>query len=605
MEGGIHLHMGKDFKEAIGREQFRFVIQQVPTMQVTSFVVALVLSYAAYGIAPLENILAWILLITAVAVSRAVLYSRFIKERKEQPTVENRSNAYLLLALISGFVWGSSAFLILPGDNPWLTALFILVMASLSASTTVSHSSIKWAPAAWMVPAMLLYAIRCAMDGGEYKYIVAILIVVYMFTIFHYSLEHNKIVTSSIALRFENLDLLEEVRKSEAERIKTQKLEAIGILAGGIAHDFNNLLTAILGNISLAKEMVDHGKRVHRRLEEAEKASLIAKDLATRLLTFSKGGKPILKEISVEEVLRDAVQFALRGTVVRCEFRVPEGAWAAYADAGQIGQVFHNLAINAVQAMPQGGTLRASLENAHVPEGEIPHVASGNYLLIGFADQGSGIPPDVLPKVFDPYFTTKKEGSGLGLATSYNIMKSHGGNIFAESSPGAGATFRLYLPSIGKVPLEARPPREPDLPQDPAVMPESTRVLLMDDEEMVRDVAGEMLVHLGYKPVFACNGEEAIAMYAEAAGGPERFDLVILDLTIPGGMGGRETASRILKEHRGARIVVSSGYSNDPVMAHYKEHGCVGVIAKPYKLTELSYVLQQAIPSCKPTSHNA
>jgi two-component system cell cycle sensor histidine kinase/response regulator CckA len=383
-------------------------------------------------------------------------------------------------------------------------------------------------------------------------------------------------------------DVTEKARMEE-ELLRGNKLESLGVLAGGIAHDFNNLLTGILGNISLAMEMVDSHKRSYRRLEEAGKAALKAKDLATRLLTFSKGGKPIRKNVSVEEVLRDAVGFALRGTGVQCEFRVPEGGWAVYADAGQLGQVFHNLAINAVQAMPGGGNLCVSMENARVRDGEIPHVMAGNYVKIGMADEGTGIADDILPKIFDPYFTTKVKGSGLGLTTCYTILKNHGGNIFARSTVGAGTTFQIYLPATGEV------LRKVDPPQAVVALPGSATVLLMDDEDVVRDVVGEMLTYLGYKPEFARHGEEAISKYEEAAQGPGAFDLVILDLIIPGGMGGKETASRILEKHPKARIIVSSGYSNDPIMSHYKEHGFVGVLAKPYKLGELSHVLRQAL----------
>ncbi len=383
-------------------------------------------------------------------------------------------------------------------------------------------------------------------------------------------------------------DVTEKVRM-EDELLRGKKLESLGVLAGGIAHDFNNLLTGILGNISLAREMVYSHKPAHGRLEEAEKATLKAKDLATRLLAFSKGGRPIRKDISVEEVLRDAVGFALSGTGVRCEFRKPEEIWAVYADGGQLGQVFHNLAINSVEAMPGGGNLCVSIENARVRDGEIPHIIAGNYVKIGMADEGTGIATDILPKIFDPYFTTKETGSGLGLTTCYKILKNHGGNIFARSTVGAGTTFQIYLPATGKV------LREVGQPQADIALPGSATVLLMDDEDVVLDVVGNMLTHLGYKPEFARHGEEAISKFEEAAQGPGAFDLVILDLTIPGGMGGKETASRILKKHPEACIIVSSGYSSDPVMASYKEYGFVGVIAKPYKLGELSHVLRQAL----------
>ena len=233
--------------------------------------------------------------------------------------------------------------------------------------------------------------------------------------------------------------------------------------------------------------------------------------------------------------------------------------------------------------------MRVSMGNAHVRDGEIPHVKAGNYVTIDLADEGTGIAADILPKIFDPYFTTKVAGSGLGLTTCYRILKNHGGNIFVKSSIGAGTTFEIYLPATGKV-LEAATP-----PGAIAASPGSATILYMDDEELVRDVVGEMLTQLGYKPEFARHGEEAISMYEDALLGPGAFDLVILDLTIPGGMGGKETASRILEKHPEARIIVSSGYSNDPVMANYKEYGFAGVIPKPYKLGELDQLLRQVL----------
>ncbi len=379
-----------------------------------------------------------------------------------------------------------------------------------------------------------------------------------------------------------------EKGRMEEEILRGRKLESLGILAGGIAHDFNNLLTGVLGNVSLAKDMVPPGRDEYKRLEEAEKATLKAKDLANRLLAFSKGGEPDRRKIPVREVIQDAAQLAVRGTNVRCEFREQEGLWEVFADGGQIGQVINNLVINAVHAMPAGGTVGVKMENVSVREGEILHVKEGKYVKIAVADEGSGIPEEILPQIFDPYFTTKEKGSGLGLANCYTIMKGHGGNIFADTLSGKGATFLLYIPSTGEVARDALPVVEQ------AALPGKGRVLLMDDEDTVRDVAGAMLSHLGYEPRFARSGEEAAEMYARAAGGPGAFDLVIMDLAVPGGMGGKEAAARILEEHPDARIIVSSGRVHDPAMSHPEIHGFTGAVAKPYNLEVLSRALRQA-----------
>jgi PAS domain S-box-containing protein len=384
-------------------------------------------------------------------------------------------------------------------------------------------------------------------------------------------------------------DVTEKVR-AEEQLLNGMKLESLGILAGGIAHDFNNFLAGILGNISLAKLSVEPENKACGRLAAAEKAVLRAKELASKLLTFSKGGTPIRKPVPVEEIVKDSAYLAMMGSNCRCEFVLPEGLWPAIADAGQMGQVINNLVINAVQAMPGGGTLRIRAENAAIRQDEIPHVKAGDYVKIDVLDHGIGIPKENLAKIFDPFFTTKEKGSGLGLATSYNILKSHGGNIFAESTPGAGTAFHCYVPAVrGCVP--GKETREGE-----TAVRGKGRILVMDDEEMILDVAGGMLEHLGYEPFFARDGAEAILCYIHDLDAGKPFDAVIMDLTIPGGMGGEEAARKLLELVPDAKVIVSSGYSNDPVMAEYARHGFRGVVVKPYRIEELSRALRDVIP---------
>ncbi len=384
-------------------------------------------------------------------------------------------------------------------------------------------------------------------------------------------------------------DVTEKAR-TEEEMVKSQKLESLGILAGGIAHDFNNYLAGILGNISLAKLYIDSGNKAYERVESAEKASVRAKELATKLLTFSRGGSPVRKPVSVEEVLRDSAYFAVLGSNVRCDFSLEEGLWPAMADAVQIGQVINNLVVNAVQAMNDRGTVTISAGNAPVLQGEIPYVKEGNYVKVDVSDRGVGIPMEIRNKIFDPFFTTKEKGTGLGLTTAYNVMKSHGGNIFVDSEPGAGTTFHLYLPAAlagTRVAAEGTAGGK--------TIRGKGKVLVMDDEELILDVAGGMLEHLGYEPVFAKDGAEAISMYLQEADAGGRFEAVIMDLNIPGGMGGKEAAERLLKLYPNAKIIVSSGYSNDPVLSKHEEFGFQGVVAKPYHIQEFSRVLHDVI----------
>lgn len=383
-------------------------------------------------------------------------------------------------------------------------------------------------------------------------------------------------------------DMTEKVRREE-ERHKWQKLEALGNLAGGIAHDFNNFLAGILGNISLGKQSLDPGSKAYARLEEAEKASAMASELATRLLTFSKGGSPVRALISLNGVVRDSALMAVRGTRVRCTFEIAEGLWAAYADAGQIGQAVNNLVQNAVQAMAEEGAIRIRALNVTVGEGKLAYVKAGRYVKIEVTDTGAGIPEENLKRVLDPYFTTKEDRNGLGLTTSYHIMKSHGGNLFIESEPGTGTTVSLLLPASME-----RPSRD-GMPGGPAAMDRGWKVLVMDDEELVRDMAIGILEHLGCEPLGARDGAEAIRMYADAAKEGNPFDLVVMDLMIPGGMGGKEAAKEILRMYPEARLVVSSGYSADPVMADHAAYGFRGMLPKPYRVEDFDRLLRRVL----------
>lgn len=377
-----------------------------------------------------------------------------------------------------------------------------------------------------------------------------------------------------------------ERRKMEEELQRVEKLESIGILAGGIAHDFNNILMGILGNISLAKMDAKPEDKVFERLTEVERASLRAKDLAQQLLTFSRGGAPIKKTASVAELLKDSVTFALRGSNVRCEFSLPDDLWPVEVDEAQINQVINNLIINAEQAMPEGGIINVRAENMVVGTEQGLPLKEGRYVKIAIEDQGIGILKEHLPRIFDPYFTTKQKGSGLGLATSYSIIKRHDGYITVESQLGVGTTIYIYLPASEK-PISKSEGKEEKLNLGQG------KVLLMDDEEIVRKVAGKMLEHLGYEVEFAKDGAEAIELYKKAKESGEPFDAVIMDLTIPGGMGGKEAIQRLLEIDPQVKAIVSSGYSNDPIMSNFIEYGFSGVVVKPYKIEDLSKTLHE------------
>ncbi|MEA3348936.1 MAG: ATP-binding protein, partial [Pseudomonadota bacterium] len=381
-------------------------------------------------------------------------------------------------------------------------------------------------------------------------------------------------------------------KKREEELLKIRKLESVGVLAGGIAHDFNNILAAILGNINLADLNIEKDKnKAHLRLKEAEKASLRATDLTQQLLTFSKGGDPVREAASIAQVITDSADFVLRGGNVRCRYALPENLWLVDIDTGQMSQVIQNLVINARHAMPEGGEIKISCENiADITTETGLSLPEEKYIKITIADHGGGIPEKYLDKIFDPYFSTKQEGSGLGLAVTLSIINKHDGHISVRSKSGEGTTFTLYLPaSAEQISSDAG---------EEAQQPEKTArgtILVMDDEEMIRDMAKQMLSHFGHDVLQAKDGEEAIALFKEHYHSDHPVDVIIMDLTIPGGMGGKDAIQEILKIDPEARAIVSSGYSNDPVMANYRQHGFKASIGKPFEMAQLNEIINSVL----------
>jgi PAS domain S-box-containing protein len=380
-----------------------------------------------------------------------------------------------------------------------------------------------------------------------------------------------------------------ERKRAEEELQKVEKLESISTLAGGIAHDFNNFLTGILGNITLAERYVEKGEKIYDRLVDAERASLRARDLTQQLLTFSGGGAPIKKPASIAALVKESATFALSGSNVKCDFCLPDDLWAAEVDEAQISRVINNIVINADQAMPQGGMISVRAENMVIKRRGYLPLPKGNYLEIAVKDCGTGIPKKYLSRIFEPYFTTKKKGSGLGLATAYSIIKNHGGYMTVESKLGVGTTIYIYVPAT------TEPVPVVEETADEVYIGGRGRILVMDDEEMIRDLLHNSLSEVGYKIELAADGTEAIEKYAEAEKSGEQFEAVILDLTIPGGMGGKETIKKLLKIDPNVKAIASSGYANDRVMANFKKYGFSGVVTKPYRVAELEKTLRDVI----------
>ena len=388
---------------------------------------------------------------------------------------------------------------------------------------------------------------------------------------------------------------LSERKVTEEELLKAKKLESIAALSGGIAHDYNNLLTSIMGNISLAQTYLEHDDKIYGLLNEAQHASILAKALTRKLITFSRGGAPIKKTAPISPLVKRATEFSLSGSNIKCEFHIPDELWLVEIDETQIGQAIYNLVMNAREAMLDGGTIRVSAENTNITDG-VPTLKEGKYVKIFFKDEGIGIPKKNLKKIFDPYFSTKEmgtqKGMGLGLSICHSIIKGHSGDVDVESQKGAGATFNIYLPaSDGKISKE-----KPEKSQKKATHAIGKgRILVMDDEKMIRHLAGEILSYLGYEVSFSKDGAKAIEIYKDAMESGEPFDAVILDLTVRGGMGGKEAIRKLMEIDPHVTGIVSSGYSDDSVMTDFEKYGFKGVVAKPYSVHEVSVVLGEVI----------
>jgi PAS domain S-box-containing protein len=382
-----------------------------------------------------------------------------------------------------------------------------------------------------------------------------------------------------------------ERQRLEGELQRASKLESIGVLAGGIAHDFNNLLTAIMGNLTLAAVDAQEKLPIQEYLEGAQAAALRARDLTQQLLTFAKGGDPVRSAVHLPAVVEEVAQFAVRGSRVKCEFALAADLWPADADKGQVGQIVQNLVINATQAMAEGGVIRIAANNEVIAPGTTLSPGPGNYVHISVSDSGVGIQPEHLAKIFEPYFTTKKQGSGLGLATVYSIIKKHRGHISVDSSEGSGTTFQIWLPAL------PGHERNGDRTENAPAAALSGRVLVMDDEEAIRTAASRMLERFGVTSDTASDGAEAVEKFraAHAAGTP--YAAIVMDLTIPGGMGGVEALAEMCKTDPAVKAIVSSGYSSNAVMGNYRTYGFKGVLAKPYGLEDFGRVLREVLGS--------
>ncbi|NIP37952.1 MAG: response regulator [Candidatus Dadabacteria bacterium] len=376
-------------------------------------------------------------------------------------------------------------------------------------------------------------------------------------------------------------------KKHEEELLHTQKMDSIGLLSGGLAHDFNNYLTSILGNVALAKIDIPADNDTYTRLENTEKACIRAKNITQQLLAFSKGGEAVKEPVDLAALIIESAEFSSRGSNCKCKFVIQSDLCSIEADKGQISQVINNLVINSIQSMPDGGLINISAVNK--PASNKLGVIYDNHVLIEIQDSGIGIDEKHMSKIFDPYFTTKQSGSGLGLANVYSIIKKHSGNIEISSLLGKGTKISIILPATnsGSSAVDSHKTKNQ--------VSYSGRVLVMDDGDEVRDALCNILQKLGFDIYETSEGSEAILEYERSLrnGGP--YDIVVLDLTIPGGMGGKETMARLKEIDPDVNALICSGYSNDPVMSDYEKFGFSGVIKKPYTIEDLKSTLNKIL----------
>ena len=380
-------------------------------------------------------------------------------------------------------------------------------------------------------------------------------------------------------------------QRMDQEMLNVKKLKSLGVLAGGIAHDFNNILAAIMGNLSLAIRKIEPDHEIAELLNSANKASMRAQNLTQQLLTFSMGGDPVKETAAISEVITDSAEFVLRGSNVSCSYHIPESLWLVDIDKGQMSQVIQNIIINADQAMAEGGTIDIICENIPASsQGAFP-MDKQDHIRITIKDHGPGISADIIEKIYDPFFSTKEEGSGLGLTVTHSIIRKHSGLIEVSSEPDSGTTFTIRLPASSKKTSSAIS-RTPS-----AHVSGQGRILIMDDEEMILIIVADMVEQLGFQATTCHDGSELLKLYQESLDQGEAPVAVIMDLTIPGGMGGKEAMQELLKLHATAQVIVSSGYSNNPVMANYRDYGFKATISKPYNFDQLSAVLHRLLSS--------
>ena len=611
-------------REQILSAQLRLLYANANLGVVVNILAATILGALQWEMISKSVIIGWWVYITLVSVVRYAFARRYWRASPTPTELRKWRTVFTVGVGLAGAGWGAAGVLLYPADHLTNQVFLVFVLGGMMLGASSLLAPRPEAFLTFLIPAGFTPSVRLFFQGDKAHFAMGALATVFTFATLIATKRLYCMIDSSLRLQIQNRDLVEDLRtanqetaalnqalelrveertaelnqsteqlraeiaqreQTEEELLRARKLESLGVLAGGIAHDFNNFLTVVQGNIEVAKAQLNPGESAQEFLNQAASACQRAKFLSSQLLTFAKGGAPVRSVVSIAQLITDAVHLARTGSPVGIEVKIAEGLWSAQVDPGQIGQVLHNILLNARQAMPGSGTIEVRAENVAFPNG--PGDADPR-VRISIRDSGRGISADVLRRIFDPYFTTKPGGSGLGLATAYAIVVKHGGHISVDSTPGVGTEFVIDLPASLESPL----------PQSPAAAPMQTgteRLLVMDDEEALRILFKAVLSKLGYDVETARDGAEAIALYeaTEAAGGG--FDAALLDLTVTGGMGGLEAAAKLRELNPSLKLIVSSGYSEAPVMSHFADYGFDAVILKPWTVKEISEVLRKVL----------
>jgi signal transduction histidine kinase/ActR/RegA family two-component response regulator len=589
---------------------------------VVNIVAAAILGALQWGIVSKLTIITWCSYITLVSIVRYVFARRYW--RASASDLNKWRTAFTLGVGCAGTGWGVAGVLLYPPGHLTNQVFLFFVLGGMMLGASSVLAPRPEAFLTFLIPAGLIPAGRLFLDGDKTHLAMGLLAALFTLATLITTRRLYGMVDSSLRLQFENRELVEELRaanretaalnqvlelrveertaelhksteqlraeitqreQAEEELLRARKLESLGVLAGGIAHDFNNFLTVVQGNIEVAKAHLPPDEAPREFLDQAASACQRAKFLSSQLLTFAKGGAPVRRVASTAQLVTDAVLLARSGSSIAIELQLAESLWSTEVDSGQIGQVLHNILINAREAMSSSGTIEVRAENIALQNGSgeaKPHVR------ISIRDYGHGIAPDVLRRIFDPYFTTKPGGSGLGLATAYAIVVKHEGHLSVESALGTGTVFTVDLPASLEAPL-------PQMPTNFPMQTGSERLLVMDDDEALRDLSKAVLGTLGYDVETAGDGAEAVDLYAKSKAAGKGFDAVLLDLTVTGGIGGVEAAAMLKQLDPDSKLIVSSGYSDAPVMSHFAEYGFDAVIVKPWTVKEMSEVLRRVL----------